>query len=103
MTSEDIVGGNAPLAIRWASQRNQRPLTRDSITHLNGITHGPDVWVARLEVFIDPDAAHFGDLQTGLSCQTHFRFYTQPEHDRVGRQSLTAFQHHDGSAGGLLL
>ena len=80
-TAENIVGGNAALAIRRTCQRNQRPLTRDSIPHLNGIAHGPDVRVAGLEMFVDADAAEFSDFQTGIFCQTHFRFYTQPEHD----------------------
>jgi hypothetical protein len=93
---------NATLAIRRASKRNQRPSTRDSITHLDGIAHRPDVRVAGLEVFIDPYAPQLADLQTGFSCQTRFGFYTQPEHDRIRGQPLTAFQHHDGGAGGLL-
>jgi hypothetical protein len=97
-TIEDIVGGNATLAIRRASERNQRPLVRDSIPHLNGIAHCPDVRVAGLEVFVDSDATQFTDFQTGILCQTRFRLYTQSEHDRIGGQSLTAFQHHDGSA-----
>src|ERR1035441_8816728 len=43
--AEDIVGGNTTLAIRRTSQRNQRPLARDSITHLNSIAYCPDVWI----------------------------------------------------------
>ena len=102
-TAQDIVGGNTALAIRRTGQRNQRPLVRDSITHLNSIAHCPDVRVAGLEVFIDADAPQLADFQAGILCQTHFRFYAQPEHDRVGGQSLTAFQHHDGSPGRLLV
>src|SRR6185436_8270631 len=63
-TAEDIVGGNATLAIRRTSQRNQRPLTGHSITHLDGIAHRPDVRVAGLEMFVDSNTPEFSDLQT---------------------------------------
>lgn len=79
--AEDIVGGNATLAIRRTGQWNQCPLTCHAITHLNRIAHGPDMWVAGLEMFIDPDAAQLADLQPGILRQIHFRFDTQPQHD----------------------
>ena len=56
-----------------------------------------------IEAWISTMPLSVSDFQTGFGGQTHFRFHTQPENDRVGGQSLTAFQHHDGSAGGLLL
>lgn len=74
-TPKDIVSGNAALAIRRTSERNQRPLARDAITHFDGITDGPNVRVARLEMFVDVEAAEFSDFQTGVFSQSHFWFH----------------------------
>jgi hypothetical protein len=78
-------------------------LSGHAVTHLDRIAHGPDVRVGGLEMVVYPDAAEFADFQTGVFWQADFWFHTQPENHGVGGQSFTAFQHHDGSAGRLML
>jgi hypothetical protein len=51
---EDVVGGNAALAISRTSQRHLRRLAGHEVLDLDGIRDRIDVGVTRLEANVDP-------------------------------------------------
>src|SRR5262249_49869447 len=53
---EDVVGGDAALAVGRNGQRPLRRLAGYKVLDLDGVSNRIDIRVARLEMFVDPDA-----------------------------------------------
>ncbi len=70
--SEDVVRGDATLAIRRTGQRNERPWPRDAVTHFNGIATAQIFGSLGLQMFVHADAAECAEFETGIPLPAPF-------------------------------
>ena len=84
-----------PWRLAGPGQRHLRRLARHEVLDLDGVSHGVDVRVAGLKVFVDPDAATRTDFQARLDRQLVLRAHADAEDDQLGRQALARLQPDD--------
>jgi hypothetical protein len=67
-----MIGGNAPLPVSGASQRNLCRVARNEVGCLDHITDGIDIGVARLEMTVNTNSSASACLQACVDRQFAF-------------------------------
>ena len=99
---EDVVGGDAALAVRRAGQRHLGRLAGHEVLNFDGVSDRVDIRVAGLQVLVDPDAAARPDFQARIDGQLVLRPHPDPQDDQLGRQAHARLQPHRQAIGRLL-
>ena len=84
----DHVGGNAPLPVGGACQRNQAPVAGDEVLHLDRVAHREDIGLTGAHLLVDPDAAALAERQPGRLRQRGVRTHAKGEDHDVGGMDL---------------
>jgi hypothetical protein len=77
---------------RRANQGNLSGITRGEVSHLNGVPHGIDIGIRRLQVVVHANAAARARLQTGLDCELVFRPNADAQYDDLCGQRTSRFE-----------
>ena len=88
--AEDVVGGDAALAVGRPGQRNDRPPAAGRAGDLDGVAHGADGGVAGPHVLVDDDAAGRADLQARLARQSRLRPHAHRQDHQAAGDRLAA-------------
>ncbi len=99
LASEDVIGGNAALAVGRPGQRHLHRRAEGPAAHLDGIAHGVDVLVDRLHMFIHANTAARADLQPGRDRQAVLGPHADAHQHEPGREAFACFEPHGEALG----
>ena len=83
VAAEEVVRGDAPLAVGGPGQGDHGRLAGDKVRHLHRVAHGVDVRVLRAHVVVHLDAAARVAGQAAVPGQRALRPHADAQHDQV--------------------